>query len=183
MKKLVLIAVAVIAAQGAVPAVGAEKAVNVLLAGGAEDNLIAIALSPDGRSYVIDSTGPLEIGGSVCANPPGNPNELVCQAPAIAGFEVNAGAGADRVVIAREVPVPATLRGGAGNDELIGGASGDSLIAGAGNDRLVGRAGADSLMGGEGDDRLVGCSGNDLLRGGPGNDELIGGSGANDVAQ
>jgi Ca2+-binding RTX toxin-like protein len=183
MKKLVLIALALIVAQGAVPATGAEKAINVLLAGGAEDNLISIWLSPDGRSYVIDSTGPLEIGGSVCANPPGNPNELVCQAPAIAGFEVNAGGGNDRVVIAREVPVPSTLRGGAGNDELIGGGGSDSLLGNAGNDRLVGRAGGDSVMGGEGDDRLVGGSGNDLLRGGPGNDELIGGSGANDVAQ
>jgi Ca2+-binding RTX toxin-like protein len=183
MKKLVLIALAVLAAQGAVPAAGAEKAVNVLLASGAEDNLIEIKLSADGRTYAIDSTGPLEIGGSICANPPGNPNELICQAPAIAGFEVNAGGGNDRVVIAREVMVPVTLRGGAGNDELIGGSGSDSLLGNAGNDRLVGRAGADSLMGGEGDDRLVGGSGNDLLRGGPGNDELIGGSGANDVAQ
>lgn len=183
MKKLFLIALTVLATQGAAPAAGAEKAINMLLAGGPEDNLISIALSPDGRTYVIDSTGPLEIGGSVCTNPPGNPNELICQAPAIAGFEVNAGGGNDRVVIAREVPVPATLRGGAGNDELIGGGNGDSLTGNSGNDRLVGRAGGDSLMGGEGDDRLVGGSGNDLLRGGPGNDELIGGSGANDVAQ
>lgn len=183
MKKLVLIAVAVLALQGAAPVLAAEKGINVLLAGGVEDNLISIALSTDGRTYVIDSTGPLEIGGSVCANPPGNPNELVCQAPAIAGFEVNAGGGNDRIVIAREVPVPTTLRGGAGNDELIGGGSSDSLLGNSGNDRLVGRAGADSVMGGEGDDRLVGGSGNDLLRGGPGNDELVGGSGANDVAQ
>jgi Ca2+-binding RTX toxin-like protein len=183
MKKLVLIALAVFAAQGAAPAAGAEKAINVLLAGGAEDNLISITLGPEGRTYVIDSTGPLEIGGSVCANPPGNPNELICQAPAIAGFEVNAGAGNDRVVIAREVAVPVTLRGGAGNDELIGGGGSDSLTGNGGNDRLVGRAGNDSVMGGEGDDRLVGGSGNDWLRGGPGNDELIGGSGANDVLQ
>jgi Ca2+-binding RTX toxin-like protein len=183
MKKLLLIALAILAAQGAVPATGAEKAINMLLAGGPEDNLIEVKLSPDGRTYAIDSTGPLEIGGSICANPPGNPNELICQAPAIAGFEVNAGGGNDRVVIAREVPVPTTLRGGAGNDELIGGGGSDSLLGNAGNDRLVGRAGNDSLMGAEGDDRLVGGSGNDLLRGGPGNDELIGGSGANDVAQ
>jgi Ca2+-binding RTX toxin-like protein len=183
MKKLLLIALAVLAAQGAVPAAGAEKAINMLLAGGPEDNLIEVKLSADGRTYAIDSTGPLEIGGSICANPPGNPNELICQAPAITGFEVNAGGGNDRVVIAREVPVPVTLRGGAGNDELVGGAGGDSLLGNAGIDRLVGRAGGDSLMGGEGDDRLVGGSGNDLLRGGPGSDELVGGSGANDVAQ
>jgi Ca2+-binding RTX toxin-like protein len=183
MKRLVLIAVAVLSVQGAVPALAAEKGVNVLLAGGSEDNSIAIDLGPDGRTYVIDSTGPLEIGGQVCANPPGQPTELVCQAAAIAGFEVNAGGGSDTIALGRDVPAPATIRGGAGNDELIGGAGGDSLFGGAGDDLLRGRGAADSLFGGEGADRLIGGSGNDLLRGGPGEDFLLGGSGANDSAQ
>jgi hypothetical protein len=183
MKKLILIAAAVIAALGAAPAPAAEKGVTLLLAGGVEDAAIEIALSSDGRSYVIDSLAPLEVGAEICANPPEMPTELVCGAAAISGFEVNAGGGNDSVIVAREVPVPVTLRGGAGDDNLVGGAAGDSLLGGAGNDRLVGRAGADSLLGGEGNDRLVGCSGNDLLRGGPGEDVLLGGSGANDGAQ
>ena len=183
MKKMILITMAVLAAQAAVPALAAEKSLTVLLAGGPEDNTIEIKLSPDGRTYVIDSVVPLEIGGEVCVNPPGMPTELVCQATAIGGFEVNAGGGNDKVVVAREVPVPVTLRGGSGNDELVGGAGGDALLGGAGEDRLVGRGGADSLLGGDGNDRLVGCSGNDLLRGGPGEDVLLGGSGANDAVQ
>lgn len=183
MKKMVLIAAAVLAAQAAVPALAAEKSITVLLAGGSEANSITIALSPDGRSYVIDSLVPLEVGGDVCSNPPGNANELVCQAMAIGGFEVNAGGGDDSVVVAREVPVSVTLRGGTGSDELIGGGAGDTLVGSAGDDRLVGRAGADTLLGGTGSDRLVGCSGNDLLRGGPDKDVILGGSGANDAIQ
>lgn len=107
------------------PATG--KGLNLLLAGGPEDNLIQISLIENGRLYAISSTGALEVGGSVCSNPPGSPNELICQAPAIAGFEVNAGGGNDRIVIGREVPAPATLRGGPGNDELIGGAGANDL--------------------------------------------------------
>jgi Ca2+-binding RTX toxin-like protein len=183
MKKMILIAVAVIAAQAAMPALAAERSLNVLLAGGSEDNAIEIKLSPDGRSYVIDSVVPLEVGGDICVNPPGMPTELVCQATAIGGFEVNAGGGNDKVTVAREVPISVSLRGGSGSDELIGGAGADALLGGPGDDRLVGRGGADSLIGGDGNDRLVGCSGNDLLRGGPGNDVLLGGSGANDIVQ
>ncbi|HEV7769276.1 MAG TPA: hypothetical protein VGO66_01315 [Solirubrobacterales bacterium] len=183
MKKMILIAVTVLAAQAAVPAPAAERSLNILLAGGSEENSIEIRLSPDGRTYVIDSVVPLEVGGEVCVNPPGMPTELVCQAMAIGGFEVNAGGGNDKVIVAREVPISVSLRGGSGNDELIGGAGADSLLGGPGDDRLVGRGGTDSLVGGDGNDRLIGCSGNDLLRGGPGEDVLLGGSGANDIVQ
>lgn len=183
MKKLILIAMAILAAQGAAVAPAAEKGVNVLLAGGSEDNWIEIKLSADGRTYVIDSSGPLEIGGQVCANPPGMPTELVCQAPMIAGFEVNAGAGNDVVMLSRDLPVPATLRGGAGNDQLSGGGAGDLLVGGADGDRLYGRPGADTLLGGDGTDALIGGAGNDLLRGGPAEDVLAGGSGANELFQ
>lgn len=183
MKRLILIAMAILAAQGAAAAPAAEKGVNVLLAGGPEDNSIEIKLSPDGRTYVIDSSGPLEIGGQVCANPPGMPTELICQAPMIAGFEVNAGAGNDVVMLGRDLPVPVTLRGGTGNDELFGGSAGDLLLGGVGDDRLVGRPGADSLLGGDGVDTLIGGAGNDLLRGGTAEDVLLGGSGANELFQ
>jgi Ca2+-binding RTX toxin-like protein len=182
MKKTILIALAILAAHGASMAAAAERSLNVLLTGGQESNSITIALSPDGRTYVIDSVDPLEVGGKVCAHAPGNPNEIVCDASMIAGFEVNAGAGDDAVVLAREVPVPATMRGGPGNDRLIAGSGDDKLIGGVGNDILVGRPGADWLYGGPGDDKLVGGSGDDLLRGGPGRNVYIGGSGKNDIA-
>ena len=182
MKKTILTAMAILAACGASVAHAGERSLNVLLTGGMEANAISIALSLDGHSYVIDSSAPLEVGGSVCSHPQGNPNEIVCEASTIAGFEVNSGGGDDSVVLAREVPVPVTLRGGPGNDRLVGGAGDDKLIGGPGDDVLVGRAGADWIYGGLGDDRLVGCSGDDLLRGGPGQNVYLGGSGNNDIA-
>ncbi len=124
----------------------------------------------------------LEVGGSVCLHPEGNSYELLCEAAPIAGFEVNAGAKDDSVIVSREVPAPVTLRGGAGNDKLIGGAGNDKLIGGAGNDILVGRGGNDWLYGGPGDDRLVGGSGNDVLHGGSGQNVMLGGSGQNEIS-
>ena len=73
---------------------------TVLLAGGPESNEIRIWLTPDGRTYVIDSIYPLEVGGTVCEHPAGNPNELICQAPQVAAFEFNADGGDDRARVA-----------------------------------------------------------------------------------
>ena len=106
-------------------------------------------------------------------------NSLVCEASAIAGFEINTGAGDDVVTLGRTVPVPATIRGGEGNDVLTGGAGADKLIGGPGDDELVGRGGNDWLIGGSGDDVLNGGAGDDHLSGGPGHNTLIGGSGKN----
>jgi Ca2+-binding RTX toxin-like protein len=183
MKRAILTAMTVLVAWAAATAHAAEPSLTVLLAGGSEASTIAVTLSPDGRSYVIDSVVPLEVGGSVCWHPEAQANELVCEAAAIAGFEVNAGAGDDTVTVAREVPIPVTLRGGPGRDRLVGGSAADKLVGGTGDDVLIGRAGADSLFGGPGNDRLIGGGGNDLLRGGSGEDALLGGSGSNDLVQ
>lgn len=182
MKKAILIALTLLAANAAAVAHAGERSLTVVFAGGSEADTIAITVSSDGRSYVIDSATPLEVGGSVCAHPVGRPNELICEAAPIAGFEVNSGSGDDIVSLSRDVPVPATLRGGGGNDKLVGGAVADKLIGGAGDDTLVGRAGDDWLYGGPGADGLVGGSGNDLLRGGSGQNTMRGGSGQNDVS-
>lgn len=183
MKKLLLISLVLLALPA--PAVGhaQSKTYTVLLAGGDEANTIRIWLTPDGREYVIDSVVQLEVGGAVCEHPEANPNELVCGAPLIAGFEVNSGAGDDRVSVAKEISVPVTMRGGAGDDFLLGGAGPDKLIGGEGNDRLVGGRGDDLLYGGEGKDVLIGGPGNDVLRGGFGEDTLIAGSGNDSVHQ
>ena len=181
MKKAILIATMLLAAQAATVARAAEPSITVLLAGGAEANTISISLSADGRTYTIESGSPLEVGGSVCWHPEANPNELVCEAQQIASFEVNAGAGDDWVSVAPGVSVPTTLRGGPGDDRLIGGSGDDKLIGGSGDYFLNGHAGSDSLFGGPGDDKLIGGSGNDLLRGEAGEDVLIGGSGHNEL--
>ncbi|HEY4779437.1 MAG TPA: hypothetical protein VIH47_07590 [Solirubrobacterales bacterium] len=181
MKRAILTATTVLVALAATTAHAAESQLTVLLAGGSEANTISITLSPDGRTYAIESVVPLEIGGSVCWHPEEQSNELTCEAASIGGFEVDAGGGDDSITVAREVPVPVTLRGGPGQDKLVGGAGDDKLVGGAGDDVLVGRAGDDSLFGGPGDDRLIGGSGNDLLHGDSGEDVLLGGSGQNSL--
>lgn len=165
------LAVLIVAPPAAVEA--KPRGINVLLAGGPEQNEIRIWLTPDGRNYVIDSTGPLEAGGAICANPEAMPNELVCAAPLISSFEVNAGGGDDVVTIARGVAAPVTLRGGAGEDRLSGGAGGDKLLGGPGDDSLAGRGGNDWIGGGPGRDSLSGGSGSDVCVGSPREDASI----------
>jgi hypothetical protein len=176
-KKALLLAATALAAALALPAAPASAAYNVLLAGGPEGNRIHISLTSDGRQYVIESIVPLEVGGDVCAHPEGRENELVCDAPRIASFEVNSDGGEDVVSATPTVPVPLTMRGGPGDDLLIGGGNADKLIGGAGEDQLFGGVGADALFGGPGLDVLAGGGGDDLLIGGPGKDLLRGGPG------
>jgi hypothetical protein len=190
MRKAVLATLAILAAQMPVAAHAGEPASDsaaltytVLLAGGPESNEIRIWLTPDGRTYVIDSIYPLEVGGTVCEHPPANPNELICQAPAVAAFEFNADGGDDRARVTPEVQIPVTMRGGPGRDTLVGGSGEDKLSGGDGGDKLIGRDGEDLLLGGNGPDILYGGRGGDVLRGGLGPDTLSGGPGANRVEQ
>ncbi|MET0559816.1 MAG: calcium-binding protein [Solirubrobacterales bacterium] len=193
MKKLLVAAVAALILATAVPAQG-SPAVTVILAGSEEADSIVIRLSEGGHDFVIDSAGPLEVGGGVCLHPEANPNQLVCETAKIGGFEVNVGGGDDVVDIGRMVGIPVTLRGGPGDDRLVGGSGsqGDKLIGGSGDDELWGRSGPDVLYGGEGDDllcggqgddRLVGGDGDDVLKGEGGEDTLLGGSGLNELLQ
>ncbi|HEY2715125.1 MAG TPA: hypothetical protein VGI73_02780 [Solirubrobacterales bacterium] len=160
-----------------------EKSINVVLAGDNVGNTISISLTADGRQYLIESAAPLEVGGEVCWHPDGTENKLLCEAAAIAGFEINGNGGDDSLALAPTVPVPATLRGGPGDDKLFGGAGDDKLVGGPGNDVLVGRSGNDSLFGGPGDDQLSGGPGDDKLFGGSGTDLLLGGPGVNELVQ
>ena len=102
-------------------------------------NMIHIWLTPDGTDYVIDSVVPLEVGGEVCTTRPGNQNELVCQAPLVAGFEVNAGAGDDSQRRRARSKVPATMQRRPRQRHAHGGSGADKLVGGAGNDMLVGQ--------------------------------------------
>jgi len=181
MKKVILILLAILAAQTA-PLAHAETTYTVILAGGATQNSIRIWPTSDGRSYVIDSAVPLEVGGSVCENTPGVSTQLICKASLVAGFEINGGEGNDTLSVAAAIELPVTMRGGPGNDTLVGGGGPDKLIGGEGNDKIAGRGGDDLLFGGPGSDELLGGAGNDVLRGGSG-DVLLGGSGHDTVTR
>ena len=182
MKKALLILLTTLAAL-APPVAHATGPLNLLLAGGPEDNTIRIALSPDGRDYAISSEASLEADGNLCTHPEERPNALVCKAPDIAGFEVIVAGGDDTVILAPDIPIPATLRGGTGQDRLVGGGISDKLVGGPGADVLSGRRGDDWLFGGQGRDRLLGGPGNDQLHGGPQKDALSGGAGDNELRQ
>lgn len=182
MKKTILIVLALLAALPAGLAHAEAGPVTLLISGGPGNSGLNISLTPDGRQYTILSTEPLEVGGNICEHPQEEvPNELLCTATAIAGFEVNAGAGSDSVYFSSDIPVPVTARGGPGNDRLIGGGASDKLIGGPDRDYLEGRRGDDWLLGGPGPDTLLGGPGNDQLRGGPDKDKIVGGPGKNEL--
>jgi RTX calcium-binding nonapeptide repeat (4 copies) len=183
MKKLLLILLICCAAAAGPDARAEGGPLTMLLAGGPEDNVIRISLTADGRAYVITSADPLEAGGDICWHPEERRNELLCKAPAIAGFEVNVDGGDDSVALGSDISIPATLRGGPGRDRLIGGGVADKIIGGPGADYLSGRRGDDLILGGSGPDKLVGGPGNDQLRGGPDTDLVLGGSGHDDEVQ
>lgn len=177
MKKAILILLAIVAAQLPSLAHAQPSSFTVLLAGGSASNVIHVWLTPDGRTYVIDSIVPLEVGGTVCGNPEGNPNELVCPAPMIAGFEVNADGGDDKISVSKDISIPVTMRGGSGRDVLLGASGPDKLIGGLGEDRLVGWRGDDLLAGGIGRDVLIAGLGDDVILSGPGDDVIRDGRG------
>jgi Ca2+-binding RTX toxin-like protein len=160
-------------------AAAAEHSLNIVLDGSPGNDHITVNLSTDGRTYEIESGQPLEVAGTVCTHPEARIEALSCEAAPIAGFEINTGAGNDSVILGKTVPVPATIRGGEGNDTLVGGAGADKLIGGPGNDELNGRGGNDLLIGGPGNDTLIGGAGDDTLIGGPGRNIELGGPGKN----
>jgi Ca2+-binding RTX toxin-like protein len=179
MKKLILIALTLLAAAPALPAHAEAGPLTLLINGNGDNNAFYVSLSPDGKEYVVLSTFSLEAGGDICSHPEKIPNELECRAPAIAGFEVNTFSGSDTVTFSSDIPVPVTIRGGPGFDRLVGGTGSDKLVGGPDDDKLAGRGGDDWLEGGPGKDSLKGGVGDDQLRGGPGKDKLIGGPGQN----
>jgi Ca2+-binding RTX toxin-like protein len=181
MKKALLIAITALVAITAATPVHAAERFNVLFTGGAEDNVLDIRLSPDGRFYIVNSAVPLEVGGDLCTYVEGRETTLSCGAVAIASFEVNSGPGDDSVIISPKITLPTTLRGGLGNDRLRAGAGADKLIGGAGDDILYGWGADDLLIGGSGEDWLFGQGGDDRLLGGPDDDWLNGGSGNNSI--
>jgi hypothetical protein len=183
MKKAILIVAVMLAVLPATFARATVGPVTLLISGDSEDSRLTISLSPDGRRYEILSSAPLEVGGNLCHHPGEDPNALVCEAPPIAGFEVNAGGGSDQVNFTSDIPVPVTVRGGPGRDRLSGGNVSDKLVGGPDNDVVDGRRGDDWIFGGPGADKLLGGSGNDQMRGGPDQDQMIGGPGQNQLIQ
>jgi Ca2+-binding RTX toxin-like protein len=112
-------------------------------------------------------------------------SDTFAQVNTFVGFRIDGGGGDDRLAIQVGVSAPittVTIRGGKGNDVLLGSPFADRLDGGAGRDHLDGRAGDDELHGGAGNDSLLGNGGADQLFGGAGADFLDGGDGSDDLA-
>jgi serralysin len=93
--------------------------------------------------------------------------------------------GTENVALAFNTTIE-NVRGGAGDDTVVGnsannrlegGAGGDRLFGGTGFDTVLGGPGADYLRGDEGDDSIVGADGFDDINGNMGDDTASGGLG------
>ena len=75
-----------------------------------------------GRTYVIDSTSPLEVGGAVCTHPEAVENRTALRGDLDrAASKSMPAAATTRSIISPKIPIPVTLRGGPGDDRLYGG--------------------------------------------------------------
>ncbi|MFS2005400.1 Ig-like domain-containing protein [Duganella sp. CT11-25] len=77
---------------------------------------------------------------------------------------------------------PVTLRGGLGQNVVVGDNSAQNILLGPDDDVLFGGGGNDIVGSAGGNDRIDGGTGNDIVFGGIGNDTLAGGAG-DDVVQ
>lgn len=157
--------------------------------------LSSVVLATDGTLTITGSSGPDAIEVQLRAKDNGKLKvevgtmERKYTAASVKRIVVNALGGNDSVEIGKDdepVRIQSVINGGSGNDNLDGGASGDTINGGdgndnidgeGGNDKLYGGNGADTLQGGSGKDQLFGEAGNDFLQGKTGNDTLVGGAG------
>ncbi|HEX8123909.1 MAG TPA: calcium-binding protein [Solirubrobacteraceae bacterium] len=96
-------------------------------------------------------------------------------------FTLEGGGGADHIE-SRSATRDASVRGGDGNDDLVGSVAGNDRLQGdAGDDTLNGFGGEDSLEGGDGDDRIIGGDDDDLLTGDAGRDAIAGARGNDSI--
>jgi Ca2+-binding RTX toxin-like protein len=141
------------------------------------------SLSPDGGAWIFDGDGP----GRVTISYVVTDGELeVAQTAYVTVLDrtgIRGGDGDDQVLgtpCADDVVAGAgddVVLAGDGDDVVFAGSGADVISGGAGHDRLFGEAGNDLVYGEAGDDLLDGGDGNDILVGGDGNDVLLGGSG------
>jgi Ca2+-binding RTX toxin-like protein len=83
-------------------------------------------------------------------------------------------AAASKLIVVAQVPVPAVIDGGDGDDRLTGGVGNDTITGGLGNDDIDGGDGANDLSGGDGNDTLRGGTSADRIDGGDGDDSMDG---------
>eukprot|EP00913_Durusdinium_trenchii_P010881 g10210.t1 len=152
------------------PVTGAEQ-IRVTVQG-------ALLINPDTRLPILQLTGTQSVAT-------GDTSKFF-DASLVDAVSIDAGAGNDRVDLARLGNIYAETFGRDGNDTIIGGDGFDFIFGGAGDDEIstgggpndaYGDAGNDTIYGGSGTDQLSGDQGNDFIVGAGGNDTIYGNDG------
>lgn len=136
-----------------------------------ETNRLVATRADDGEWVVTDEGAPLTAGPGCRTDA-----QAAVRCPRSAGYEsaeFDAGDGDDVVRVEAPLGSSIVVRGGAGDDLLVG----DGIRVGI--PTLDGGTGADVLVGGPGQDSLIGGPGEDVLRGAGGDDVLAGDGNAN----
>jgi Ca2+-binding RTX toxin-like protein len=142
-----------------------------LLSGGGGADALSGGAGTDGVSYAA-AGGPVFVNLAEAGNDgeAGEGDDIATDVEEVRGGpgdDTLLGNGADNILL-----------GGDGNDRLAGAEGDDILVGGLGDDSVAGDVGADTVYGSDGADNLTGGDGNDDLKGESGNDSLDGGTGA-----
>jgi Ca2+-binding RTX toxin-like protein len=158
-----------------------EGSVVIFKAGNNEVNTVVVnargsAFNPATGQFVqgftvTDSTASILSGPGCKAFGP----TAVCDILSASLVSLDLGDKNDRVSQQETEPgnaVPMRVKGGTGDDVLIGSSRNDDLDGELGDDTIDGGGGDDVLTGGFGDDTITGGRGSDTISGGPGKDTI-----------
>ena len=111
-----------------------------------------VTVSADGDALKVSDTGgtPL-VAGNGCTEV--SKTEATCPLAGIRDVKVDLGDQPDTATVATAFGIE--VKGGDGNDTLLGSDADDELLGEGGDDRITGAAGKDSVDGGEGGDTLL----------------------------
>ena len=146
---------------------------------GNEANAITVAHNSGTNSYTVADTAATLTPSGTCVMV--DAHHATCPDTGIKTITVATGDRDDTIALdAATTPgtITETLDGGGANDTVTGANTPGNLRGGSGNDRLIGRG---TLEGGSGNDELTGSPLVDILRGSSGRDTLDGGFGADDL--
>jgi hypothetical protein len=141
-------------------------------------------IGPGGRLTLVSPEGITEPDGANPECTQDGPTQVSCVPGFIGAIAGDLKGGPDTFTAAPTLTVSIgialqgvdyPLSGGAGRDDLSGGAVGDLIEGGAGPDSLLGNGLSDLIRGGPGRDGIGGGTGSDALFGGGGADRLDGG--------
>jgi Ca2+-binding RTX toxin-like protein len=146
---------------------------------GNEANAITVAHNSGTDSYTVADAAATLTPSGTCVMV--DAHHATCPGTSIKTINVATGDREDTIALdTATVPstITETLDGGGANDTVTGANTPGNLRGGSGNDRLIGRG---TLEGGGGNDDLTGSPLADTLRGSSGRDMLNGGFGADDI--